>query len=236
MLLNALGQPVGDPLPDWQARAAPPRTPMVGHWCRVEPLDPQRHARDLYDANALDTDGQGWTYSSVGPFASFADYRAWCDTASLSKDPLQFAIVDLKLGRPTGTASLLRVDAAMGVMEVGFVKYSPLLQRTTAATEAMVLMMARAFDELGYRRYEWKCDSLNAASRAAALRLGFTFEGVFRNATIYKGRSRDTAWFSITDSEWPRLKAGHAAWLDPANFDATGQQRRTLAECLSGSR
>jgi len=148
-------------------------------------------------------------------------------------DPLFHTIVDLATGKAVGVATFMRIDRASGVIEVGNINYSPLLQRTPAATEAMFLMMRRVFEELGYRRYEWKCDSLNAPSRAAALRLGFQFEGIFRQAVVYKGRNRDTAWFSIIDSEWPSLKRAYEQWLGPENFDAEGRQKRKLAELIA---
>lgn len=222
------GRPVGAPLPGWTTRPLPPPAPMVGRHCRLEPLDPDRHAADLYDANALDADGLNWTYLSYGPFADGGSYRAWVESVSGLADPQFFAIVDAAAERPVGVASFLRSDPANGVVEVGHINYSPRLQRTTAGTEAMWLMMRRVFDELGYRRYEWKCDALNAASRAAAERLGFTFEGIFRQAIVYKGRNRDTAWYSVIDSEWPALDAAFRAWLDPANF-VDGIAARPLA-------
>ena len=225
---NELGQPIGEPVSGWTPRERPPRTPMVGRWCRLEPLDPARHAAQLHAANATDGDGRMWTYLTMEPFASEEAYRAWADRAAASEDPLFHAILDA-LGRAVGVATFMRIDPAMGVIEVGNIAYSPLLQRTAAATEAMYLMMRRAFDERGYRRYEWKCDALNAPSRAAAERLGFHYEGLFRQALVYKGRNRDTAWYSITDKEWPARKAAFEAWLDPANFDVDGRQRRALA-------
>ena len=227
--LNALGQPVGFPLPAWQKRPRPPRTPMEGRFCRVEPLDPARHAAALHAANRQDKDGRNWTYLPYGPYESLDAYRRWTEDASAKDDPLFHAIVERDGGRAVGVASFMRIEPAPGVIEVGGINYSPLLQHKPAATEAMFLMMRRAFDELGYRRYEWKCDSLNAASRAAAQRLGFTYEGLFRQATVYKGRNRDTAWFSILDSEWPALKQAFEHWLDPANFDGAGRQRQSLA-------
>ncbi|HVJ51200.1 MAG TPA: GNAT family protein [Aliidongia sp.] len=226
---NALGQPVGPDLPGWTARPLPPRTPMIGRFCRLEPLDPERHAQSLFAANRLDADGRNWTYLFVGPFERLEDYRAWAETASRGDDPIFYAVIDEKTGRAVGVASYLRIDRGAGVIEVGHLNFSPLLQRTPSATEAMYLMMRRAFDELGYRRYEWKCDALNAPSRAAAARLGFRFEGIFRKAVIYKGRSRDTAWFSIIDSEWPALKVAFEHWLRPENFDAEGRQRQSLS-------
>ena len=227
---NSLGQPIGFPLPDWQPRPAPPRTAMTGRLCRLEPLDPERHAAALFDANALDRDGRNWTYFGYGPFATLGEYRRWMDATCLGTDPLFHAIIDAASGRPVGVASYLRIEPRVGVIEVGHIHYSPLLQRDPAATEAMYLMMRRVFDELGYRRYEWKCDSLNAPSRTAAERLGFRFEGIFRQATVYKLRNRDTAWFSILDGEWPPLRTSFERWLSPDNFDAAGKQRRRLQE------
>lgn len=226
--LNALGQPIGFPMPGWTARPRPPRAAMIGRTCRVEPLDPARHAADLFAANGDDVEGRNWTYLAVDAFADLPSYRDWLDKMAAGDDPLFHAIVDSGSGKPVGVATFMRIDPAMGVIEVGNINFSPRLQRTVAATESMYLMMRRAFDELGYRRYEWKCDSLNAPSRVAALRLGFTYEGLFRQALVYKGRNRDTAWYSITDKEWPAVKAEFERWLDPANFDAEGRQRTKL--------
>jgi len=232
--LNPFGQPIGPELSNWRAPPRPGRHLLQGRFCRVEPLDVGRHARQLYDANALDPDGRMWTYLFSGPFAGFEEYRAWLEPKPASDDPLFFAFVDRARDQAVGMGSYLRIEPAHGVIEVGHLAFSPLMQRTPIATEAMYLMMREAF-ELGYRRYEWKCDALNAASRRAAERLGFTFEGIFRQAIVYKGRNRDTAWYSIIDREWPALDAAFRAWLDPANFDAAGRQRRSLAE-LRGSR
>jgi RimJ/RimL family protein N-acetyltransferase len=226
--LNELGQPIGFPLPHWTARLRPPRSAKEGRFCIVEPVDPARHAVDLYAANSLDREGRNWTYLPYGPFDRLEDYRAFLDR-ELGDDPMRHAIIDRRSGRAVGVASYMRIDPPAGVIEVGGINYAPPLQRTPAATEAMYLMMRRVFDELGYRRYEWKCDALNAPSRAAAQRLGFQYEGMFRQATVYKARNRDTCWFSILDSEWPALKRGFERWLDPANFDAQGRQRRNLA-------
>jgi RimJ/RimL family protein N-acetyltransferase len=226
---NEFGQPVGPPLPGWKGVARPPREPIVGRTCRVEPIDPARHADDLYRANAAGADKRNFTYLGVGPFDSLAAYRDWMTAAVRSEDPLWHAIVDSATGKPVGVATYMRIDPANGVIEVGNLNFSPLLQRKPAATEAMYLMMKRAF-ELGYRRYEWKCDSLNAPSRAAAQRLGFSYEGIFRQAGVYKGRSRDTAWYAMIDREWPELDAAFRRWLDPANFDATGRQRERLSD------
>ncbi|HEV7732105.1 MAG TPA: GNAT family protein [Candidatus Binatia bacterium] len=229
---NAFGQPVGRALPDWHRPSHPQREPMAGRFCRVEPLDAARHAADLWAAYALDADGAQWTYLPYGPFATEADFRAWMDATCFGDDPLVHAIVDTDTGRAVGMAAYLRINPREGTIEVGHLRYSPLLQRRPAATEAMFLMMRRAF-ELGYRRYEWKCDALNAPSRAAAQRLGLRFEGIFRQATVVKGRSRDTAWFAAIDAEWPALRAEFERWLAPANFDADGTQRTALAQAVT---
>lgn len=226
--VNEFGQPIGAAVPEWTPRSRPPRTPLVGRFVRLEPVDPARHADELFDANGRDEAGRMWTYLPYGPFSAVADYRAFLEKTCLGDDPLFHAIIDLGTGRAVGIASYLRIDPANGVIEVGHISLSPLGQRTPGATEAMALLMGRVFDELGYRRYEWKCDALNAPSRAAAQRLGFTFEGVFRQASLYKGRNRDTAWYSILDHEWPARRAAFARWLDPANFDATGRQIKSL--------
>jgi len=232
---NELGQPIGFPVPGWTARPRPERSVMAGRWCRVEPLEPERHGRDLFAANQADREGRMWTYLAYGPFADHGAYQAWLAGAAQSDDPLFHAIVDARSGQALGVASYLRIEPAVGVIEVGHIAYAPALQRTPAATEAMYLMMRRVFNELGYRRYEWKCDALNAPSRRAALRLGFTFEGVFRQATLYKGRNRDTAWYAVLDREWPERKAAFEAWLDPGNFDQEGRQRARLSPACAGS-
>lgn len=226
---NGFGQPIGFPVPGWTARPRPPATPMTGRYCRVEPVDIERHAAELFEANAED-DGRNWTYLPAERPADPAAYKTWLSGMAAGNDPMFHAIVETAGGRAVGIASYLRIDPGVGSIEVGHINYAPRLQRTAAATEAMFLMMARAFDELGYRRYEWKCDSLNAPSRAAAARYGFRYEGIFVQATIYKARNRDTAWYSITDKEWPTVKSAFERWLDPANFDAAGKQRLSLSE------
>ena len=230
--INDLGQPIGPPV-DWEPALLPPRTLIEGRFCRIEPLDPDRHAAELHAANLLDDSGRMWTYMPYGPFATSDEYQTWCRQMAVRDDPFFYAVIDADSNRAAGVASYLRIEAASGVIEVGHIAYSPALQQTTAATEAMYLMMSRAFDELGYRRYEWKCDALNDASRQAADRLGFAFEGIFRQATMYKGRNRDTAWYSITDADWARVRAGYEAWLDPSNHDAEGIQRQSLGEVLA---
>jgi RimJ/RimL family protein N-acetyltransferase/mannose-6-phosphate isomerase-like protein (cupin superfamily) len=221
------GQPVGFAVDGWKPRQHPPRTAMFGRWCRVEPIDVDRHAADLYEAMSENADGRNWTYLSSAPPADAGSYRAWLRQFE-GDDPMMHAIVDVQTGKAAGLAAYLRIDKANGVIEAGHIHFAPRLMRTPAATEAMYLMMIRAFDELGYRRYEWKCDSLNARSRAAAVRLGFHFEGVFRQAMVYKGRNRDTAWFSIIDRDWPERRAELERWLDPDNFDVSGKQRTRL--------
>ncbi len=233
---NELGQPVGAPLPDWTARPRPPRAPMSGRLCQLEPLQASRHAAALHEAHSVDREGRNWTYLPYGPFASAGEYAAWVESVETKDDPLFFAIIDLVAERPVGVASYLRIEPAMGCIEVGHLSYSPALQRTAAATEAMYLMMRRAFDELGYRRYEWKCDGFNAPSRRAAERLGFRYEGTFRQAWVQNGRNRDNAWFSIIDGEWPAVRSALEGWLDPSNFDDAGRQRRRLGEFMGEAR
>jgi len=233
---NHLSQPIGAPVPDWTPRPRPPRTPMEGRLCLIEPLDAARHASALHEAHAADRDGRNWTYLPYGPFGSAAEYTIWVESVQAREDPLFYAILDQASGRPVGVASYLRIDPVMGVIEVGHLAYSPALQRTPAATEAMYLMMRRAFEELGYRRYEWKCDSFNAPSCRAAERLGFRYEGTFRQAVVMKGRNRDNAWYSILDGEWPGVKQALEGWLDPSNFDAAGRQRRRLDELRAAAR
>jgi RimJ/RimL family protein N-acetyltransferase len=230
---NELGQQVGFPVAGWCERPRPPRTAMTGRYCAIEPLQPGIHSADLYQAYMEDKEHRVWTYMSYGPFQAFEDYRGWLESYGTGDDPLFHAVIDLKSSRAAGVASYLNLKPDVGVVEVGHINYSPQLQRTPAATEAMFLMMRRVFDELGYRRYEWKCDALNAASRRAAERLGFVFEGVFRQATIYKGRNRDTAWYSIIDAQWPALKKAIERWLEPGNFDAQGRQRLRLSNVIN---
>ena len=230
--LNALGQPIGPALPGWQPAQRPPRRAMEGRLCRVEPIDPARHAADLFAAFAEDRDGRTFTYLGAGPFADRAAFDAWLSRTCLGEDPFFHAIVDRASGRALGVAAYMRIEPATGVIEVGHINFSPAMQRSALATEAMYLMMRRVFEELGYRRYEWKCDALNAPSRRAAERFGFTYEGLFRQATIYRGRSRDTAWFSMLDHEWPAIRSAYEVWLADTNFDAAGRQRVALGDLI----
>lgn len=220
-------QPIGFAVTEWTPPPVPPREAMHGRFCSVEPLEVGAHAEALYEANSLDEKGLNWTYLPYGPFATVSAYLDWAAAAARSEDPMYFAIVDRSSARAVGVAAYLRIAPASGSIEIGGLNYSPLLQRSRAATEAMYLMMERAF-MLGYRRYEWKCDALNARSRSSAARLGFTYEGLFRQASVYKNRNRDTAWYSVIDSEWPQLQKAFLRWLAPANFDSHGRQRASL--------
>lgn len=224
-----LGLPVGAPVPGWRPPPRPPRTPLAGRYSRLEPADPARHAADLHAANARDAQGRMWVYMAYGPFASEAEYRQWLAASTSGDDPVFYAVIDAATGRAVGLASFLRIDPANGVIEVGHLAFSPALQRTAAATEAIYLMMRWVF-ESGYRRFEWKCNALNEPSRRAAQRFGFSYEGTFRQAVISKGRNRDTAWYAMIDSEWPALSAAYGRWLHPDNFDAAGRQRVPLGE------
>lgn len=226
--LNRFEQPVGVSLPDWTPRALPEPGLLQGQYCRLEHFDAAKHGDSLLQAYA-GSDAREWTYLPVGPFANEAAWREHFVHMSASRDPLHFAIVDQHTGLAVGSVSLMRQDPVNGCIEVGYVQYSPRLKQSRLATEAQYLLMAYAIGELGYRRYEWKCDALNAPSRAAAQRLGFQFEGIFRQAIIYKGRTRDTAWFSLLDSEWPSLSVVLQQWLAADNFDSKGQQRASLS-------
>lgn len=212
----------------WKPAQRPERSAIEGDLVRLEPADVERHGRDLFAAQAGAP--EIWTYLPDGPFAGESAFREWLGRSAAGDDPLFFAIVDRASGRALGMASYLRITPAHGVIEVGYIWFSPALQRTRQATEAMYLMARHVFDDLGYRRYEWKCNALNEPSRRAAVRLGFTFEGVFRQHMVVKDRNRDTAWYSMLDSEWPAAKAAFEAWLRPENFDASGRQLRSLAD------
>ena len=227
--INLIGQAVGLPVSNWQPPSVPVDRTLLGRYCSLEPLDANRHAADLFAANKLDSDDRIWTYLPYGPFGSFEDYHDFLCSFIGKSDPFFYAIVDAKTQKAVGIASYLRIDPKNGAIEVGHINFSPLLQKSCAATDAMYLMMKQAF-ELGYRRYEWKCDALNANSRAAALRLGFSYEGVFRQAAVVKGRNRDTAWYAAIDSEWPELARAFEQWLDPLNFDTAGRQFAKLSD------
>ncbi len=218
---------LGKTLAGWTAPPRPGPAAMEGRHARLERLDPDRHAAALFEANR--TDDRIWDYLGYGPFADLESYRAWVGSMAPLDDPCFYAVIDRTTGRPGGVASFLRVTPDMGSIEVGHICLSPALQHRTAATEAIALMMGWAF-AAGYRRFEWKCDALNLPSRRAAARLGFSYEGTFRQHMIVKGRNRDTAWFSVIDGEWPGLSAAFDRWLAPENFDADGRQRRSLSD------
>jgi RimJ/RimL family protein N-acetyltransferase len=208
--------------------AAPERAVIAGARVRLEPVDPDRHAADLHAASLGDP--RLWDHLPYGPFADVAALREHLARQAASEDPLFFAVVDAATGRAVGIVSYLRIEPAHGVIEIGHIWFGGPLQRTPAATETIYLLARQAFDALGNRRLEWKCDAANARSRRAAERFGFTFEGVFRQHQIVKGRNRDTAWYAMLDGEWPALRAAFEAWLSRENFDADGGQRRTLEQ------
>jgi RimJ/RimL family protein N-acetyltransferase len=205
---------------------------LIGGRCRLEALD-AKHASDLFFSFGLDQSDRLWTYMPHGPFQSEAEYRAWVLKFQNQQDPMFYAVIDLETGKAVGVAAYLRIDPRAASIEVGWITFSPLMQQKPIATEAMYLMMRYAFD-LGYRRYEWKCNALNQPSIQAAMRLGFSFEGVFRQATIVKGHNRDTAWFSILDRDWPGAKIAFETWLNPSNFDEFGLQKTRLSKLTAG--
>lgn len=220
-------RPVGAPLAGWSERARPVRARIAGIFGGLEPLDASRHGHDLW--KAIEGHDSVWTYLSYGPFADEATFLAWLKGREELVDPLSYAVIDAASGKAVGVLTLMEIRPAAGVIEIGHIFFAPVLQKTRAATEAIFLAMRHAFDDLGYRRFEWKCDALNAPSRTAAVRFGFTFEGIFRQHMVIKGRNRDTAWYSIVDREWPAVKAAFETWLKPENFDAAGHQKAALA-------
>ena len=226
--VNTLGQPIGFPLPNWRPCQKPSTTTMVGHYCRIEQLCSAKHGEDLWQAFSVDKEGRIWTYLPYGPFTEKAQLLKWIDSHKKSADPVFYAIIETTSNQALGIASYLRIQPEVGVVEVGHINYSPALQQTTAATEAMYLMMKHVF-ELGYRRYEWKCDNQNQGSKKASKRLGFSYDGLFKQASMYKNRNRDTAWFSILDKDWPTLKAEYQRWLALDNFDTDQKQLRKLS-------
>jgi RimJ/RimL family protein N-acetyltransferase len=225
---SKVARPVGEPVDKVPARLPDGRA-LFGRSVTVEPVSVARHGGDLWQSFAdSDAHGRLWTYMGYGPFADEAAFRQWLAKCEASPDPRFYALVPRNSGKAAGMASLMRITPEHGVIEIGNIWFSPALQRTREATDALFVMIRHALDELGYRRLEWKCDALNAPSRRAALRLGFTFESIFRQHMVIKGRNRDTAWFAILDHEWPRLRAAYQAWLSDDNFDADGRQRKPL--------
>jgi RimJ/RimL family protein N-acetyltransferase len=209
--------------------------PMRGSHVVLRPIDPDRDAKALFAlSHEPDGDPSIWTYLPDGPFESVEEYRRSLEAAASSEDPVYFAILGVPDERPLGMCAYMRITPEFGVVEIGHIWFAPELQRTTAASEAIFLLARHVFDDLGYRRLEWKCNSLNAPSMRAADRFGFSFEGTFRNHLVVKGRNRDTAWFSIIAEDWPTIRAGFEAWLRPENFDEAGRQRRSLTELIAG--
>jgi RimJ/RimL family protein N-acetyltransferase len=224
--------PIG-PSIDAHPAKRPERVTLKGRWITLVPLDAAAHAEALYEGSNGDAAREAvWTYLFDGPYTSLDEFRANLEAKARSTDPLFFAVIDNSSGRALGYQTLMRIDAANRVIEVGNIMYAPSMQRTPGGTEAQYLLARYVFDELGYRRYEWKCNALNAPSRRAAERFGFTFEGIFRQHMIVKGRNRDTAWFAMLDSEWPARKAAYERWLAPDNFDSDGRQKVALSALM----
>jgi RimJ/RimL family protein N-acetyltransferase len=227
--MDKLDRALGEML-SWKGAPPPEPSILAGTTVRLEPVAPDSHAQPLYTASHnLDGDPHLWDYMSVGPFKDQAEFAGWLETIAHSKDPLFFAVVDQETGLPAGMASYMRVNPRNGVIEIGNIWFGSRLQRTRQATEAIFLLASHVFDELGYRRLEWKCDALNERSRRAAERFGFTYEGMFRQHMVVKGRNRDTAWYAMLDHEWPLIRAAFQRWLAPDNFDSAGRQRYSLA-------
>ena len=227
-----MSAPLGEPVPDFTPPPPPGGAPIAGRFVTLEPLDPDRHAAELFAANR-GADAV-WTYLGYGPFPSLDAYRDWQSRMAASTDPVFLALSDVASGLTVGVAAFLRIDRANGVIEIGHIQMSPALQRTSAASEAIMLMIRWAF-EAGYRRVEWKCNDLNAPSMRAAERYGFTYEGTFRNHMIVKGRNRDTAWWAITDRDWPAVDRAHRRWLAAENFTDDGRQVHALGELMAGA-
>jgi RimJ/RimL family protein N-acetyltransferase len=217
-------------LSHWTPRKLPSLEPMQGRFVRLEPMVDGRHFDDLWQSFSADTDNAIWSYLPYGPFLEKSGFFTFAERLYLGTDPMFHALIDLADGKAKGVASLMRIVPDHGVIETGHICYGPSIQKTPATTEAQYLFGCRVFDELGYRRFEWKCNNANAASKRAALRFGFTFEGVFRQMLIVKGKNRDTAWYSIVDHEWPILKTAYERWLSPDNFDVEGRQKMRLED------
>ena len=229
---NKLGQLIGKPVNDWKICKFPPKLKMEGKYCVIEILDIKKHAEDLFNSFSKDTKDYDWTYLHYGGFKSLKEFKKWLYKDCVKNDPLFHTIIDKKQNIAVGMASYLRINQVMGSIEVGHIHFSPLMQQKPIGTEVMYLMMKRVFDELNYRRYEWKCDSLNKRSCKAAKRLGFTFEGIFRQHSIVKKHNRDTAWFSVINKEWHRIKKNYETWLDKKNFNDDGRQKISLKSLM----
>lgn len=217
-------------LEHWTPRDGPSAAPLEGRYVRLEKLDAGRHADDLFETSSTGDADARFRWLFENPPASREEFQLWVDKASSSADPYFFAVIDKASGKVAGRQAFMRIDTTHGVIEIGSILWNPPLARQPAATEALYLFARHAFDDLGYRRFEWKCNNENEPSKRAALRFGFTYEGTFRHHMVAKGKNRDTAWFSMIDSEWPTLRAAFEEWLDPSNFDSEGRQRKRLEE------
>ena len=218
----------------WEPRPRPDALTLEGRWCRLERLDPARHGDSLYEASVAPGADDRFRYLFEPVPADRAHFDAWLERA-LGEDPRFYAVVDSASGRAEGRQALMRITPEHGVIEIGSILWGPKVARTQLATEALFLFARYSFDTLGYRRFEWKCNAANAPSRRAADRFGFSFEGIFRKHMVVKSQNRDTAWYAITDSDWPRIKAGMERWLDPSNFDADGRQRMSLKDASASA-
>jgi len=223
-------------LSNWKPRPLPLRVALEGRFVRLEPLDAIRHGDDLYVAATEGDTEARFRWLSETPPKDRAAFEPWLQKAQASADPLYFSVIDLATGKAVGRQTLMRIDAANGVIETGAIHWGPAMQATPKSTEALYLHARHVFDELGYRRFEWKCNNDNEPSKRAAIRFGFSFEGVFRQHMIVKGLNRDTAWYAMIDKDWPARRAAFEAWLDPANFDAQGQQKRRLQEFAAAAK
>ena len=215
-------------LQHWTGVPRPERAIIDGRYSKLEPLDRVKHGRNLWAASRAPGAAERFRYLFEEPPATLADVETWIDRSAASSDPLFSAVIDKVTGRAEGRQALMRIEPVHGVIEIGSILWGPAIARTRIATEALYLAASHVFEKLGYRRFEWKCNNLNEPSKRAAVRFGFAFEGIFRQHMVVKGMNRDTAWYAMTDGEWPRLKAGYETWLQPANFDAAGQQKAKL--------
>ena len=223
---------IGENVPNWTKKQAPSQTKMEGQYCYIEILDVEKHTEDLFNAFAKDITNQDWTYLPYGPFASQKEFTEWLRNECTGKDPLFYTIVDKTNNNAVGMASYLRINPSYGVIEVGHIHYSKSIQKKPIGTEVMYLMMKHVFDVLKYRRYEWKCNALNIRSCNAARRLGFKFEGIFKQHMISKGHNRDTAWFAILDKDWLRIKINFEKWLEKNNFNKDSSQKISLTSLM----
>jgi RimJ/RimL family protein N-acetyltransferase len=219
-------------LSQWRGARRPERVVLAGQYARLEPLSSARHGPDLFRSAREPNADDRFRYLAENAPSDEADFEAWIQRAEASKDPLFFAVIDTRTDKAQGRQALMRIDTANGVVEVGHILWGPAIARSRVSTEALYLAAQYVFDELGYRRFEWKCHSMNEASKRAAERFGFTFEGIFRQHMVAKGRNRDTAWFAMTDTDWTSIKPNYVAWLSADNFDAMGQQRMKLSNAI----